>query len=146
MTRFQFRLQKVMEWREKELELENARLKERSAEVANLDRAQADLKSAEIDAENELRRGTAISGQELAALAGYRRWVRLRARQLAAERSEALHRLQAQEQIMLEARRRCRLLERLRERRLTEWKAAENQQMEEVAAESFLARWPRDGA
>jgi hypothetical protein len=42
---------------------------------------------------------------------------------------------------MLEARRRCRLLERLRERRWDEWKAAADRELEETAAESYLARW-----
>ena len=45
---------------------------------------------------------------------------------------------------MLEARRRCRLLERLKERRLADWTAERNRQLEEVASESFLARWRRD--
>jgi hypothetical protein len=42
---------------------------------------------------------------------------------------------------MLEARRRCRLLERLKERRLAEWTSARDRELEEVASESFLARW-----
>jgi hypothetical protein len=44
---------------------------------------------------------------------------------------------------MLEARRRCRLLERLKERRLTEWTAGRDHELEEIAAESYLARWSR---
>ena len=42
---------------------------------------------------------------------------------------------------MLEARRRCRLLERLKERRLAEWTTARDHEVEEIAAESYLARW-----
>jgi hypothetical protein len=52
--------------------------------------------------------------------------------------------LAAQQKQMLEARRRCRLLERLKDRRLTEWKAAEAHELEEVAAESYLARWKKE--
>ena len=44
---------------------------------------------------------------------------------------------------MLEARRRCRLLERLKERRLAEWTAERDQELEEMAAETYLARWSR---
>jgi hypothetical protein len=44
---------------------------------------------------------------------------------------------------MLEARRCCRLLERLKERRRAEWQAATDREMEELAAESFLAGWSR---
>ena len=41
---------------------------------------------------------------------------------------------------MLEARRHCRLLERLKERRLAEWKAACDHEMDELASESYLAQ------
>jgi hypothetical protein len=44
---------------------------------------------------------------------------------------------------MHEARRRCRLLERLRERRRAEWKTENDRELEQVAAESYLARWGR---
>jgi hypothetical protein len=44
---------------------------------------------------------------------------------------------------MLEARRRFRLLERLKDRRMAEWKQAGDREIEEVAAESYLARWSR---
>jgi hypothetical protein len=47
---------------------------------------------------------------------------------------------------MLEARRRCRLLERLKERRKGEWDIAFNRELEAVAAESFLAQWNRGKA
>ena len=45
------------------------------------------------------------------------------------------------ENAMLEARRRCRLLERLKDRRLAEWSKARDRELEELASESFLARW-----
>jgi hypothetical protein len=43
----------------------------------------------------------------------------------------------------LEARRRCRLLERLRERRWTEWQLARDRELEELASDSYLAQWNR---
>jgi len=44
---------------------------------------------------------------------------------------------------VLEAQRRVRLLERLRERRFSEWEAELNRELEALAAESYLARWKR---
>ena len=44
---------------------------------------------------------------------------------------------------MLEARRRCSLLERLKERRLAEWTHERDRELDEIAAESYLARWSR---
>ena len=45
---------------------------------------------------------------------------------------------------MLEARRRCRLLEKLKERRLAEWRAAAEREIEALAAEAFLTRWNQE--
>jgi hypothetical protein len=42
---------------------------------------------------------------------------------------------------MLEARRRFRLLERLKQRRLEDWRLAGDKELEELASESYLARW-----
>jgi hypothetical protein len=42
---------------------------------------------------------------------------------------------------MLEARRRFRLLERLKERRHEDWRLARDRELEELASESYLARW-----
>jgi hypothetical protein len=43
-----------------------------------------------------------------------------------------------------EAKRRVRLLEELRDRRLQEWKYEEAAVLEELASESFLANWNRE--
>ncbi len=144
MTRFHFRLQKVLEWREKQLELEEARFQRQMAEVAEIDGARAALQAAEFDAEMEIRRGGSVLGQELAALSGYRRFAHLRMSQLAADRAQAVSRLSEQERTMMEARRRCRLLERLKQRRLAEWESARDKELDEMAAESYLARWVRE--
>ena len=40
-----------------------------------------------------------------------------------------------------EARRRFRLLERLKQRRLEDWRLAGDKELEELASESYLARW-----
>ena len=44
---------------------------------------------------------------------------------------------------MLEAQRQCRLLEKLEQRRHAEWRRAADKEVEDLAAESFLARWSR---
>jgi len=141
VTRFHFRLQKVLEWREKQLELEEARLKQQAAALASLDQARAELRSAGLQAEFELRASAMVQGRDLAALAGFRRYVQVRGRELAERRATAQKSLEAQKDVMLEARRRCRLLERLKDRRLSEWQAAGNRELDQLASESFLARW-----
>jgi flagellar export protein FliJ len=143
MKRFQFRLQRVMEWREKQLEIEDARLKRQVAGIAGLERARTDIEAAGLRAEIQLRSSAAVSGQDLAALAGFRQWVSARRREIAARRAEAQKQLEAQQQVMLEARRRCRLLERLKERRLAEWQTEYDRELDALASESYLAGWVR---
>ena len=58
--------------------------------------------------------------------------------------AEVARELAKQQAAMLEARRRCRLLERLKERRWSEWKLAADRELEQAASESYLARWGRD--
>jgi flagellar export protein FliJ len=143
MTCFHFRLQKVLEWRQKQLELEEVRLKQQAATVSNLDQASVELQSTGLKAELQVRSYPSVSGYDLAALAGFRQYVQVRSRDLAARRDEAQKSLEAQQNVMLEARRRCRLLERLKERRMSEWQAACDRELDELASDSFLAGWVR---
>jgi flagellar export protein FliJ len=143
MTRFHFRLQRVLEWREKQLELEEARYKQQAAEIVVLDQARAELESTRLRAETGLRASTALSGYDLSALSGFRLCVQARSLKLAARRGEAQKRLESQQAAMLEARRRCRLLEHLKSRRLSEWEAARDKELDELASESYLALWVR---
>jgi hypothetical protein len=48
-----------------------------------------------------------------------------------------------QQQLVVEARRRVRLIEKLEERQLRDWKAAADREQENLASELFLARWKR---
>ena len=49
-----------------------------------------------------------------------------------------------QQQAVVEARRRVRLMEKLEERRLREWKQALDREQENLSSELYLARWKRD--
>ena len=64
-------------------------------------------------------------------------------KKIAARRAETLKKLEVQKLAMLEARRRCQLLERLKERRLEEWEAALARELEDLAADSHLAALAR---
>ena len=144
MTAFRFPLQKALEWRGTQLELEEARFRQATEAVANLDRARAALQSAGAQAELELRAQRSVTAPELEALGEFRLHVRRREHEIAARKAEAMRRLAEREAAMLDARRRCRLLERLRERRLAEWTRQRDRELEEVASEAYLARWLRE--
>jgi flagellar export protein FliJ len=139
MTSFRFRLEKVLDWRRQQMELEEAEFKRQTTAIAEMDGACAALEASGIRTELEVRTWTPLSGNDLAALAGFRLHTRRQEQEIARLRAEAQKKLEARQATLLEARRRCRLLERLRERRLAEWQTACDRELEELAAESYLA-------
>jgi len=141
MTNFQFPLQRVLEWRRTELAMEESKLGQAVAALAAVDSARAEVAAAALRAEVEVQRRSPLAGRDLHGLADYRMHVRVQDQALAARRIECVRQLAAQQVCMLEARRRCRLLERLRERRLAEWMLAQNRELEAVASESYMAQW-----
>jgi len=143
MIAFRFRLEKVLAWRRRQLEVAEIDFKREAAALAEIERASAELEASGIRTEVEVRQWTPLTGRELAALSGFRVHLERRAKELAARRVEQAARLAERERALLEARRRCRLLERLRERRLAEWQAASAAELEQAASESHLARLVR---
>ncbi len=143
MTAFRFPLAKVLEWRRAQLQAARARFQQQAAVVAGLDAERAALETAAAQAEIAVRQAESVHGSDLAALAGFSRHVRIREAEIAAARARAQSELENREKEMLEARRRVRLLERLEQRRRQEWSAAMDRELEEVAAESHLARLAR---
>jgi hypothetical protein len=143
MKAFQFPLEKALDWRRVQLELEEARYKQQVAALAGLDRQRAEVEASGIRAEIEVREWRPIAAGDLTALGSFRQYVKSRESEIARLRFEAAQKLAEQQKVMLEARRRCRLLERLKEHRLTEWTAERDREVEEIAAESYLARWSR---
>jgi hypothetical protein len=143
MSAFRFSLEKALEWRRKQLELEEARYKQRVAALAALDTARAALAAASGRAQTEVRQWSKVIGRDLAALDSFRLGIRKKEGEIDLRRVECLREVDAQQTRMLEARRRARLLERLKERRRVEWQSGEDRELENLASESFLAQWSR---
>ena len=141
MKSFQFPLAKALEWRRVQLELEEARYKQLLADLAGLDRRRAEIEASGIHAEMQLRGWNPVVAGDLTALGNFRLRVKSDEAELACRRAECARKLADQQKHMLEARRRCRLLERLKERRLAEWKSAGDRELEAIAAESYLSCW-----
>jgi hypothetical protein len=143
---FLFPLEKALQWRHAQLEIEEARYKRELAALADLDRHRDALLDSSRRTETQVREWDGVTGQDLTALAEFRLHVLGRLKEIASRRQVQSEKIAAQQAAMLEASRRCRLLERLRERRLEEWREAENRELEELASESFLANWNRKRA
>ncbi|HEY7392614.1 MAG TPA: hypothetical protein VH640_29100 [Bryobacteraceae bacterium] len=143
MTTFRFRLEKVLELRCKQLELEEAKYQQCVRQVADLQAERSRMEAAGIGAETQVRAWSPVTGNDLAALANYRKYIAAQEQQIAVRHDEAQKLAEEQQKAMLEARRRCELLERLKERKRAEWQAAADRELEQLAAESHLARLSR---
>jgi hypothetical protein len=143
MTSFRFPLQRVLDWRKTQLELEEVRFKQQLMALAELDQTRAELEAAGMQAEKQVRDYGSLAGGDLAALGSFRLDLKQKDGEIAARRVTCQKSLETQQRTMLEARRGCRLLERLKDRRLAEWTSARDHELEELASESFLAKWGR---
>lgn len=141
MNAFRFRLERVLAWRRSQLDLAEIEFRQLTAAVAAVDQALAELETAGLRAEILVRDWSPVCGRDLAALGSFRLHVRKKNAELAMRRAECNGRLKAGRTAMLEARRRLRLLERLRQRRFEDWRLARDKELEALAGESYLARW-----
>lgn len=144
MPPFRFRLAKALEWYGEKCRLEEDRLREK---VAALNRSQAELaraSEARLIVERELLQTAVLPAAELLALSRYRRRALQDERRLAGERLRCERERDAQLVVVQAARRRVRLIEKIRERKLTEYTVEADRELEELAADAFRsARFAR---
>jgi len=140
MKAFRFGLERVLDWRRMELDQAEMAFKQQSAALAEIDRQRIEMEAADLRTQAEVRAWKPVSGGDLAALEACRVETQKRQERLQASRAESEKELAGRWKAMMAARRRLRLLERLKERRLSEWRAARDRELEDQAAESYLAK------
>ncbi len=143
MTRFHFPLAKVRDFRQRQLEMEEAKL-----EALHAERQALVTESAHLERETEQTRLSlmvtgVVEAQELVASDRYLRQLSAGKKRLATKVCDWKARADKQQQAIVEARRRVRLLEKLEERKLREWQAGADREQENLASELYLAKWKR---
>jgi len=117
MKKFQFPLAQAMEWRQTRLRQEQAR------------------------AEKTVTGEPSITGAELKRLDDFTRAARIELERLQITSLDCQKRIAAQTGTVIQKRRDVRLLERLHERKLTEWKADFARELDKEAEELHLGRY-----
>ena len=143
MKRFEFRLERVLNWRRSRLDLETAALGRLHASAQAIDLRRQELETERSAAARSLVTAGSVDAQQLAALDAFRGWVRQERERLARERAACERKIEEQRRIAVEAQRSLRLLERLRERRWTEWETEFARELDGLAGELHLARLTR---
>ena len=141
MKKFDFPLERVMSVRKIQLEQEETRLQQLRAELAGVEREQLKLQQERNEAEQEVRAGCLIPSEDFRSLSSYQVHARNCELVLVQKQSACQKRVAEQQQRWMEAKRKQKLLEKLKERRLAEWTYEVNRELENSATDSFLARW-----
>jgi flagellar export protein FliJ len=144
MARFQFSLEKVLRWRAVELTTEEAKLKALVQQQLHLQTLLADVSAQRSQLISSLGSMPDLRGDDLRTLTACGLRLRRNAENLAQQLHKCGRELAKQRKKYSEAKRRVRLLEELKNRRLEEWKYEEAALLEELASESFLANWNRE--
>jgi len=137
MKRFSFSLDRVRALRQEQLEAEEMRLAGLNAAlqviVAELSQVGVERREAEASAD----RG---SPADMIRLAQFRRHLSQRELAIGLREKEQRSKVEAQRVRLLEARQQHQLLHELRQKQFTAWRAANDKEQEDLAAELFLAR------
>jgi hypothetical protein len=139
MTAFRFRLARVLHWYGKQCEVEESRLHVRSAAVLATAAEIARIQTARAALEKEMVGSPSPKAADLVAMESYGERTKRDELRLQEEFLKRQRAVEAQRAVVEAARRRFRLLEKLRERRLTEYAVEADKELEELAADAFRA-------
>lgn len=141
MKAFRFPLQRVLQWRAMQCQLEDAvtaRLTGQRDAIAN---AISNIVAQRMSAANAILDQPIIAAVEIQTVAAYQTTTDQQIVQLKSKARELDREIAAQLRKSAEARRKKKLLETLREDRLEEWTTLRNAEDEAAAADSWLSRF-----
>ena len=141
MRRFEFRLQRVMQWQQRLCKIEEDKLRGCLAEVAETENKLARLMAERVAIEEEFAVRSAVAPADLQALATFRRKTVADQHALDQERQSRQAALDSQRQRLLAERRRLQVIEKLRARALEEYTRAADRELESLGLESYLSTW-----
>jgi flagellar export protein FliJ len=145
MQRFEFSLEKVLEWRATRLRQEEAKLAALRHQKDAMLRLRAAIETAAGQNATVIpARSLQITGAELSLLGESARSMKSRLTKIAAQIRECDARIGEQTRAVMDAEREKQLLEALRETQREEWAYELNREIEAAATELFLGRWKPD--
>ena len=143
MKRFSFSLDRVLAWRRSEREIERAALGKLLTERDALSRRADVIREDRAQFERSLAHSLYFDGGTVPTLPNWRTSVDRSLAALGSQLHQMTVRVNQQLERVREAELKVRLLEKLRERRLAEWKVALSLDEENQAAEAYLTRFAR---
>ena len=143
MNAFQFRLQRVLEFRRTLFQAAESECQRAAAKLQAVRAQQAALASRKFETRRTFANRHEVSGTELAPLSGWFEWTAMIDGQLSRMERAAVAELETRRGALIDAQRQVRLLEKLRDQRQLQWKAEFEREIEELAADSTNSRFSR---
>jgi len=141
MKAFVFPLERVLDLRRKQVQIEELLLEGLLAECRRIEFEEGQVQRAVESAARSLLEQDVLDPIELQALEHFRSWSTRRREELKRRLIDVERKACEQRLKLNEVRKEERLVEKLRERRLVEWTGDFHRELEEQASEAFLARW-----
>jgi hypothetical protein len=141
---FQFPLERVLSWRQTEQTMAEAALARLLGEQRSTQQARADLQTGRVTAQVTVARAPSSQGTELDKLDRLRMWTVREDGRLSTRLQELQKAVEDQKRVVANAARNVRMLERLRTRRHSEWKAEMDHEMETLTGEWAVTQWRRN--
>lgn len=141
MRRFVFRLQRVLQWQQRLCRVEEDKFRACQSALNETDQKLMRLAAERVAVEQEFSTQANLALVDLRALAEFRQKCVADRQALERERQNRLAAVDAQRQILLAARRRLQVIEKLRERAFEEYTRAADRELEALSHESYLSTW-----
>jgi flagellar export protein FliJ len=144
MKRFAFPLERVLKWREQQVESEELKLRVLNAELQAITTARQQMERDRIDSARALVGSGAVTAGDLCALDSYRKSLSAGILKFEQRAQDCRARIAAQQAEVARAQRNRRMLERLKAKAAARWDVEAGRELETLASEAYLAKWGRN--
>ena len=141
MKRFRYPLESVMRLSQSRLDEQTAKMEQISARIAATARTREALREEGELASRELTKRTSVEGWQLAAACEFRRFAAVQDQRLTGALGELAAELEAQRLRVVEAHKKVRILEVLKEKRLSILREEADREQERRVSDLVVAQW-----
>jgi flagellar FliJ protein len=140
MKAFEFRLERVAEYRREQADLARNELQRMTSIMDRLAAERDAVQQQAVEMRTSTMGRADLNGQDLMALSSYEDHAARIVRQIDVKKTELAKHIDKQRSAVREAERNVKLLDRLRDRKFQEWRAESDRELDALAADSHLAR------
>ena len=140
MKRFEFTLRRVLEVRRQQAEIERSRLQSHLANLETLQNYRRATAQRADEARAFVKNGSTVSGEDLVALSAFEKHISRTIVSIDQQKAKLDQVIAQQQAKVLEAERKVKLLQNLEEKQLSEWTVLRDKEIEQLGADSHLAR------